>query len=216
MRAQSAFGSAGRLPSLLIRPWTSPTATPQFTSQPMLRGRAFEAVSTGVDEAGFFHIENPDSPSLAVACTAPIGEDLLATGGRHSGDIAFGANTGLTAVGQSATAVCGGDVEIHGSLRATSKSFVIEIIPLIPAIETGSCQRRVVLPGQRLQRNRHAGQRKAKPPLNCPIGWAPSTRTFATSSPALASSRPSTLLTRFQRTGSRSPATARDFGGPGS
>jgi hypothetical protein len=126
VRAQSVFGSAGRFAVTLDTSVNIPNRNPAVHVATDAQGPALEAVSTGFDVAGFFHIDNQDSSSLALACTAPIGEGLLATSGGHSGVFAFG-NPGLTAVGQGGTAaIFGGDVEISGDLRATSKSFVID------------------------------------------------------------------------------------------
>jgi hypothetical protein len=126
VRAQSAFGSAGRFAVTLDPSVDIPNRNAAVHVSTDAQGPSIEAVSTGVDVAGFFHIDNQDSSSLALACTAPIGEGLLATSGRHSGVFAFG-DPGLTAVGNRVTAaICGGDVEIFGNLRATSKSFVID------------------------------------------------------------------------------------------
>lgn len=63
---------------------------------------------------------------MGVASIAAIGEGVLASSRRRSGVFAFG-EPGLTAVARSVTAaIFGGNVEIFGDLRATSKSFVID------------------------------------------------------------------------------------------
>jgi hypothetical protein len=126
VRAQSAFGSAGRFtvtldPSVDIR--NNNAAVHVSTDA---QGPAIETVSTGIDVAGFFHIDNQASSSLAVACSAPIGEGLLATSGQRSGVFSFG-NPGVTAVPNGGKAgVFGGDVEVTGNLDAASKRFVID------------------------------------------------------------------------------------------
>jgi hypothetical protein len=126
VRAQSAFGSAGRFAVVLDPSPNIPNRNPAVHVATDAQGPALEAVSTGTDVAGFFHIDNQDSSAVGVACVAAIGEGLLASSRRRSGVFAFG-EPGLTAVARSVTAaIFGGNVQIFGGLRATSKSFVID------------------------------------------------------------------------------------------
>jgi hypothetical protein len=215
VRAQSVFGSAGRFAITLDPSQNILNRNPAVHVATDAQGPALEAVSTGFDVAGFFHIDNQDSSAVGLAAAAARGEGLLATSRRRSGVFAVG-DPGLSAVGQGGTAaIFGGNVEIHGDLRATSKSFVIDH-PLDPgnrnlvhaSVESSE------------QTNVYSGtatlDEEGEATVELPEWMGALNEDFRYQLTCLGQFAPVYSLKSFQRTSSRSPGAARKSRCPGS